>query len=123
MRVEFKKTALDDMQATERYITENLDNETAAKKLTRRVYDAIMLLEDNPYMGTELRRKFGVETDLRFLVVVKQMVFYRVVENDHIRMLREERGLTISALAEKTGISRGAISRYENRGSPRDLAT
>ena len=40
-----------------------------------------------------------------------------------IRMLREERGLTISALAEKTGISRGAISRYENRGSPRDLAT
>ena len=40
-----------------------------------------------------------------------------------IRMLREEQGLTISALAEKTGISRGAISRYENRGSPRDLAT
>ena len=88
MRVEFKKTALDDMQATERYITENMDNETAAKKLTRRVYDAIMLLEDNPYMGTELRRKFGVETDLRFLVVAKQMVFYRVVEDDHIEVTR-----------------------------------
>ena len=67
---------------------ERLNNETAAKKLTRRVYDAIMLLEDNPYMGTELRRKFGVETDLRFLVVAKQMVFYRVVENDHIEVTR-----------------------------------
>lgn len=40
-----------------------------------------------------------------------------------IRMLREERGLSITELSEKTGISRGAISRYENRGSPRDLAT
>ena len=52
MKVLFKKTALDDMQATERYISETLGNGTAAKKLTWRVFDAIMLLEDNPYMGT-----------------------------------------------------------------------
>ena len=88
MKVLFKKTALDDMQATERYISQTLGNGTAAKKLTQRVYDAIMLLEDNPYMGTDLRRKFGVETDLRFLVVAKQLVFYRVVENDHIEVTR-----------------------------------
>ena len=75
MKVLFKKTALDDMQATERYISETLSNGAAAKKLTRRVYDAIMLLADNPYMGTELCRKFAVETDLRFLVVAKQLVF------------------------------------------------
>ena len=84
MKVLFKKTALDDMQATERYISETLVNGAAAKKLTRRVYDAIMLLADNPYMGTELCRKFAVETDLRFLVVAKQLVFYRVVDDDHI---------------------------------------
>lgn len=75
MKVLFKKTALDDMQATERYISETPGNGTAAKKLTRRVYDAIMLLVDNPYMGTELSRKFSVETDLRFLVMAKQLVF------------------------------------------------
>lgn len=88
MKVLFKKTALDDIQATERYISETLGNGAAAKKLTRRVFDAIMLLEDNPYMGTELRRKFGVETDLRFLVVAKQLVFYRVVADDHIEVTR-----------------------------------
>lgn len=88
MKVLFKKTALDDMQATEHYISETLGNGAAAKKLTRRVYDAIMLLADNPYMGTELSRKFAVETDLRFLVVAKQLVFYRVVEDDHIEVTR-----------------------------------
>ncbi|WP_031475915.1 type II toxin-antitoxin system RelE/ParE family toxin [Agathobaculum desmolans] len=88
MKVLFKKTALDDMQATERYISETLGNGVAAKKLTRRVFDAIMLLEENPYMGTELCRKFAVETDLRFLVVAKQLVFYRVVEDDHIEVTR-----------------------------------
>lgn len=88
MKVLFKKTALDDMQATERYISETLGNGVAAKKLTQRVFDAIMLLEDNPYMGTELCRKFAVETDLRFLVVAKQLVFYRVVEDDHIEVTR-----------------------------------
>ena len=88
MKVLFKKTALDDMQATQRYISETLGNGAAAKKLTRRIYDAIMLLEDNPYMGTELSRKFAVETDLRFLVVAKQLVFYRVVADDHIEVTR-----------------------------------
>lgn len=88
MKVLFKKTALDDMQATERYISETLGNGAAAKKLTRRVYDAIMLLADNPYMGTELCRRFAVETDLRFLVVAKQLVFYRVIEGDHIEVTR-----------------------------------
>ena len=88
MKVLFKKTALDDMQATERYISETLGNGVAAKKLTRRVFDAIMLLEENPYMGTELCRRFAVETDLRFLVVAKQLVFYRVVEDDHIEVTR-----------------------------------
>ena len=88
MKVLFKKTALDDIQATERYISETLGNGVAAKKLNQRVFDALMLLEDNPYMGTELRRKFGVETDLRFLVVAKQLVFYRVVEDDHIEVTR-----------------------------------
>lgn len=88
MKVLFKKTALDDMQATERYILETLGNGVAAKKLTQRVFDAIMLLEENPYMGTELCRKFAVETDLRFLVVAKQLVFYRVVADDHIEVTR-----------------------------------
>ena len=40
------------------------------------------------YKRQELSRKFSVETDLRFLVVAKQLVFYRVVEDDHVEVTR-----------------------------------
>ena len=84
MRIKFKKTAVEDMRATERYIREQLNN----PKLTRRVYDAIMLLEDNPFMGTELCSRYAVDTDIRFLVVAKQIVFYRVVGNEYVEVTR-----------------------------------
>ena len=71
MRIKFKKTAVEDMRATERYIREQLNNPSAAAKLTRRVYDAIMLLEDNPFMGTELCSRYAVDTDIRFLRPVR----------------------------------------------------
>jgi plasmid stabilization system protein ParE len=85
MRIKFKKTAVEDMRATERYIREQLNNPSAAAKLTRRVYDAIMLLEDNPFMGTELCSRYA---DIRFLVVAKQIVFYRVVGNEYVEVTR-----------------------------------
>lgn len=88
MRIKFKKTAVEDMRATERYIREQLNNPSAAAKLTRRVYDAIMLLEDNPFMGTELCSCYAVDTDIRFLVVAKQIVFYRVVGNEYVEVTR-----------------------------------
>ena len=31
-------------------------------------------------MGTPLRSKYEVDTDLRFLIVSKHLIFYRVVE-------------------------------------------
>lgn len=88
MRIKFKKTAVEDMRATERYIREQLNNPSAAAKLTRRVYDAIMLLEDNPFMGTELYSRYAVDTDIRFLVVAKQIMFYRVVGNEYVEVTR-----------------------------------
>ena len=53
MRIKFKKTAVEDMRATKRYIREQLNNPSAAAKLTRRVYDAIMLLEFYRVVGNE----------------------------------------------------------------------
>ena len=74
MRIKFKKTAVEDMRATERYIREQLNNPSAAAKLTRRVYDAIS--------------RYAVDTDIRFLVVAKQIVFYRVVGNEYVEVTR-----------------------------------
>ena len=56
------------MRATKRYIREQLNNPSAAAKLTRRVYDAIMLLEDNPFMGT-----FAVTGDNAEIVKAKAL--------------------------------------------------
>ena len=76
MRIKFKKTAVEDMRATKRYIREQLNNPSAAAKLTRRVYDAIMC------------SRYAVDTDIRFLVVAKQIVFYRVVGNEYVEVTR-----------------------------------
>lgn len=88
MKVFFKKTAIDDILASESYITEKLHNKTAAKKLSATIFNAAMLLADNPYMGAALAGKYPVETDLRFLIVSKHLVFYRVVDDKHIEVTR-----------------------------------
>ena len=89
MKVHYKKTALEDIQATEAYISQKLHNPTAAKKFTKKIAQAVSLLPDNPYMGTQLSRKYDVDTDLRFLIVSKHLIFYRAIENaDRIEATR-----------------------------------
>ena len=87
MKVRYKRTAIDDIQGTEEYIRSVLHNGSAAKKLTGRITQAVSLLADNPY-GTPLSGRFDVETDLRYLVVPDQLIFYRVVENSHVEVTR-----------------------------------
>ena len=88
MRVLYKKTAIEDILSAERYISHELHNTSAAKKLTRTLYASISLLAENPYMGAELRGKYDVDTDLRYLIVSKHLVFYRVVNEEHIEVTR-----------------------------------
>ena len=88
MKVRYKRTAIEDIQGTEEYIRSVLYNGSAAKKLTGRITQAVSLLADNPYMGTPLSGRFDVETDLRYLVVSDQLIFYRVVEDSHVEVTR-----------------------------------
>ena len=88
MKLRYKRTALEDIRETEQYIRNVLHNGSAAKKLTKRVVQAVSLLADNPYMGTPLCSRFDVETDLRYLLVSDQLIFYRVVEKRHIEVTR-----------------------------------
>jgi len=87
MKVFYKKTAIDDIQETERYITRELHNKKAALNLTRMIVRAVSQLSGNPYMGTPLNSRYDLEMDLRFLVVAKRLIFYRVAE-DHIEVTR-----------------------------------
>ena len=88
MRVLFKKTAIDDIRAAAAYIADNLHNKAAAKRLSEAIYHTAMMLSDSPYMGARLSGKYDVDTDLRFLIVSKHLIFYRVVNEDHIEVIR-----------------------------------
>lgn len=95
MRVIYKRTAVKDMEATRDYIAVRLKNPKAAKKLTTALLKAISLLADNPYMGAALAEKFEITTDVRYFVVAKQLIFYRVDEgNSAIEILRVLDGRT-----------------------------
>lgn len=85
MRIFYKKTAIDDIQETEQYIRQELHNKKAARDLTRLIVKAVSRLADQPYMGMRLNTKVDLETDLRFLTISKQLIFYRV-NGDHIEI-------------------------------------
>lgn len=87
MRIFYKKTAVDDIRETEQYIRQRLHNKKAALALTQRIVKAISQLSEQPYWGTPLSSRLELETDLRFLVVSKRPIFYRVDE-DRIEVTR-----------------------------------
>lgn len=88
MRIVYKKTALNDIQRTQQYIAEELHNPKAAKSLTERIVREISQLSQNPYMGVLLNSKYDVDTDIRILIVAKQLVFYRVAEDHRVEIIR-----------------------------------
>ena len=88
MRIEYKRTALLDLQQTQDYIANTLKNRPAAQKLVSSVLHNISLLAHNPRMGTALNSQFDVDPDLRFIVLSKQLVFYQIVDDDLISIVR-----------------------------------
>ena len=88
MRIEYKHAALLDLQQTRDYIAKTLKNKPAAQKLVSSVLHDISLLADNPRMGPALNSRFDVDSDLRFIVVAKQLVFYQIVDDSLISIVR-----------------------------------
>ena len=88
MRIEYKHAALQDIKQLQDYIQNVLKNENAAHKLVTSILRAVSLIKDNPEMGIPLNSKYDVDTDIRFVVVAKQLIFYRISDNDLISIVR-----------------------------------
>ena len=88
MKIRYKRAALRDIQQKQEYITSVLKNKPAAEKLTVSILRAVSLLADNPRMGIPLSGKFDVDSDLRFLIVSKQLVFYRIEDETLVSVVR-----------------------------------
>ena len=79
MKIQYRPAAIADLAATSEYIQTRLHNPSAAAKLRADVLHGISRLADTPEMGTLLRSKYEEsESDVRFLVIRKQMIFYEV---------------------------------------------
>lgn len=79
MKIQYRPAAIADLSSTAESIQKQLHNPNAAEKLRADVLHGISRLSEAPEMGPLLRSRYEeIESDIRFLVVRKQMVFYEV---------------------------------------------
>lgn len=88
MKIEYKRLALLDIRQKQDYIANTLHNKTAAVKLTASILRSVSQLADHPMMGPLLSSRLDVDSDLRVLIVSKQLVFYRIEDQTTISVVR-----------------------------------
>lgn len=94
MRLTFRPAALNDIKRSADYIRNVLKNPGAAQSLKAKILQGTSMLKENPYMGMALSNKFdGLDTDIRFVTINKQLVFY-VPHEDFIEIVRVLDGRT-----------------------------
>lgn len=87
MKIRYTPAARQDLLEMQQYITHDLNNPAAAKRVIDNILRNCSRLKDFPLMGTDLAAKTGRDTDLRFVVCGKQLAFYRVSEK-YIHIIR-----------------------------------
>lgn len=79
MTILYRPAAVEDLRKAIEYFSLQLKNPKAATRLKTRVLHSVSYLKENPKLGMQLGEKLeGMETDIRFLVVDHQLVFYRI---------------------------------------------
>lgn len=82
MRLRYTPEAREDLRALKQYIAVELCNPSAADTVTQNIVHSCSGLKEQPYMGIELSEKTGRDTDLRYLVTGRHLVFYCVKESN-----------------------------------------
>ncbi len=80
-RVIISPKALEDIEEIKKYISNDLQNITAAKNMVKKIVNRIHSLAKNPMLGAEISSKIGVETNYRYLICNKYLIFYFVQGN------------------------------------------
>ena len=71
------ESAQDDLDEIKAYISEELENSSAALSTVGRITDSIRILRNHAMAGAPLSSVADVDSDYRFLVSGNYMVFYR----------------------------------------------
>ena len=74
--------ASNDLKEIKQYISEELENETAADNTVRKIIERIRQLEEHALIGAPLDSVVDVKSDYRYLVCGSYLVFYRAYKTD-----------------------------------------
>lgn len=85
--IRFSPDALEDLQAIKSYITDDLQNVTAAENTVKTIMDRIRQLIDSPDMGAPLSSVALTQSDYRYLICGSYTAFYRH-EEDTVLIVR-----------------------------------
>ena len=85
--IRFSPDALEDLREIKSYITDDLQNETAAENTVRTIMDRIRQLIDFPDMGAPLSSVAMTQSDYRYLICGSYTAFYRH-EEDTVLIVR-----------------------------------
>jgi toxin ParE1/3/4 len=85
-KVQYSSAAVEDLQQIREYISENWGENVASKTLKKIVFD-VRMLEQYPFLGTNLGKVIGVPTEYRYLFTERNYVFYRI-ELDKVLITR-----------------------------------
>jgi plasmid stabilization system protein ParE len=80
-RLEYTPEAIRDIQSMSDYISDTLYNPVAAKRIKQNILKACALLKRQPLMGKSVQERTGHETELRYLVCEKHLIFYKAEED------------------------------------------
>lgn len=76
------QAAQDDLTEIKAYISEELENPTAALSTVGRITKSIRILRNHAMAGAPLSSVANVDNDYRFLVSGNYMVFYRAIGSE-----------------------------------------
>lgn len=79
--------AQNDLWEIRRYISKELENETAANSTLKKIMNRVRELETQALIGSPLTAVIPYETDYRYLVSGQYLIFYRV-DNTDIYIIR-----------------------------------
>ena len=80
--VSLSPEAVSDLLNIKKYISEELENSTAAEKMIASIMSRLRQLKEFPYSGVSLSSKIDVDTEYRYLVCGKYLAFYIVEKTD-----------------------------------------
>lgn len=80
-KIVLSNEAIKDLSDTKTYISRELKNPTAAKRIVSDIIKRLRILESYPEAGPSVAALTGEETDIRLLSCEKHIAMYRIVGN------------------------------------------